>query len=35
VDDGLREGTYALGMARWQVALRVVAAAALSGINAA
>jgi phosphate transport system permease protein len=35
VPNGLREGAYALGMARWQVALRVVVPAAFSGITAA
>ena len=35
VPNGLREGGYALGMSRWQVAFRVVIPAALSGITAA
>lgn len=35
VPNGLREGAYALGMARWQVALRVVIPGAFSGITAA
>ncbi|GAB4296102.1 MAG: phosphate ABC transporter permease subunit PstC [Roseovarius sp.] len=35
VPNGLREGAYALGMARWQVALRVVVPGAFSGITAA
>ena len=35
VPDALREGGYALGMSRWQVALRVVVPGALSGITAA
>ncbi|ULB12491.1 phosphate ABC transporter permease subunit PstC (plasmid) [Cereibacter azotoformans] len=35
VPTGLREGAYALGMARWQVALRVVIPGAFSGITAA
>jgi len=35
VPNALREGGYALGMARWQVALRVVVPAAFSGITAA
>jgi len=35
VPNGLREGAYALGMARWQVALRVVVPGAMSGITAA
>lgn len=35
VPNGLREGAYALGMSRWQVALRVVVPGALSGITAA
>jgi phosphate transport system permease protein len=35
VPNSLREGAYALGMARWQVALRVVAPGAMSGITAA
>lgn len=35
VPNGLREGGYALGMARWQVALRVIIPGAFSGITAA
>ncbi|MDZ7875435.1 MAG: phosphate ABC transporter permease subunit PstC [Rhizobium sp.] len=35
VPNGLREGAYALGMARWQVAFRVVIPGAFSGITAA
>jgi phosphate transport system permease protein len=35
VPASLREGGYALGMTRWQVALRVVVPGALSGITAA
>lgn len=35
VPNGLREGGYALGMARWQVALKVIIPAAFSGITAA
>ncbi|RZU97956.1 phosphate ABC transporter permease subunit PstC [Spiribacter vilamensis] len=35
VPNGLREGGYALGMARWQVAVRVVIPGAFSGITAA
>lgn len=35
VPNGLREGGYALGMSRWQVAFRVVIPAAFSGITAA
>ncbi len=35
VPNGLREGAYALGMAKWQVALRVVIPGAFSGITAA
>ncbi|MFN3891646.1 MAG: phosphate ABC transporter permease subunit PstC [Beijerinckiaceae bacterium] len=35
VPNGLREGGYALGMSRWQVAFRVVVPAAFSGITAA
>ncbi len=35
VPNGLREGGYALGMAKWQVALRVVIPGAFSGITAA
>lgn len=35
VPNGLREGAYALGMAKWQVATRVVVPAAFSGITAA
>jgi len=35
VPSALREGGYALGMTRWQVALRVVVPGALSGITAA
>jgi phosphate transport system permease protein len=35
VPNGLREGAYALGMSRWQVALRVVVPGAMSGITAA
>lgn len=35
VPNGLREGAYALGMARWQVAIRVVIPGAFSGITAA
>lgn len=35
VPNSLREGAYALGMSRWQVALRVVVPGALSGITAA
>lgn len=35
VPNGLREGAYALGMARWQVAVRVVVPGAMSGITAA
>ncbi len=35
VPSGLREGAYALGMSRWQVALRVVVPGAMSGITAA
>lgn len=35
VPNGLREGAYALGMSRWQVALRVVVPGAFSGITAA
>lgn len=35
VPSSLREGAYALGMARWQVAFRVVIPSALSGITAA
>lgn len=35
VPNGLREGAYALGMARWQVAVRVVIPGAFSGITAA
>lgn len=35
VPRGLREGAYALGSSRWQVALRIVLPAALSGISAA
>lgn len=35
VPNGLREGAYALGMSKWQVALRVVVPGAFSGITAA
>lgn len=35
VPNGLREGAYALGMAKWQVAVRVVIPGAFSGITAA
>jgi len=35
VPDSLREGGYALGMARWQVATRIVIPGAFSGITAA
>lgn len=35
VPNGLREGGYALGMAKWQVAVRVVIPGAFSGITAA
>lgn len=35
VPNGLREGAYALGMAKWQVAIRVVIPGAFSGITAA
>ena len=35
VPNGLREGAYALGMAKWQVATRVVIPGAFSGITAA
>lgn len=35
VPNGLREGGYALGMAKWQVAIRVVIPGAFSGITAA
>lgn len=35
VPNGLREGAYALGMSRWQVAFRVVLPGALSGVTAA
>ncbi len=35
VPNGLREGAYALGMAKWQVAIRVVVPGAFSGITAA
>lgn len=35
VPNGLREGGYALGMARWQVAFRVIIPGAFSGITAA
>lgn len=35
VPRGLREGAYAMGMARWQVSLRVIIPSALSGITAA
>ena len=35
VPNSLREGGFALGMARWQVALRIVVPGALSGITAA
>ncbi len=35
VPNSLREGAYALGMAKWQVATRVVIPAAFSGITAA
>ncbi len=35
VPNSLREGGYALGMAKWQVAIRVVIPAAFSGITAA
>ena len=35
VPNGLREGAYALGMAKWQVATRIVIPAAFSGITAA
>jgi phosphate transport system permease protein len=35
VPNGLREGGYALGMSRWQVAFRIVIPAAFSGITAA
>lgn len=35
VPNGLREGAYALGMARWQVAFKVVIPGAFSGITAA
>lgn len=35
VPSSMREGAYALGMSRWQTALRVVVPGALSGITAA
>ncbi len=35
VPNGLREGAYALGMSKWQVAMRVVIPGAFSGITAA
>ena len=35
VPNSLREGGYALGMAKWQVAIRVVIPGAFSGITAA
>lgn len=35
VPNGLREGAYALGMAKWQVAVKVVIPGAFSGITAA
>jgi phosphate transport system permease protein len=35
VPNSLREGGFALGMSRWQVALRIVVPGALSGITAA
>lgn len=35
VPNGLREGAYALGMSRWQVAFRVVLPGAMSGVTAA
>lgn len=35
VPNGLREGAYALGMAKWQVAIKVVIPGAFSGITAA
>jgi phosphate transport system permease protein len=35
VPNGLREGGYALGMSRWQVAFRIIIPGAFSGITAA